>query len=146
MACWTHRWFEAHQEAPRFCFGHGLSFTSYTYSDLKINRAPDQAVRNATKVEVSFQLQNSGKVAGKEIPQLYLSFPTVAGEPLRQLKGLRSAQLVAGAKTIVTFSLTSRDISIWDAVEHGWKEISGTFGVAVGASSCDLRLNGTFAI
>ena len=125
-----------------------MSLTSYTYSDLQISQqlTTDRANSSASKVAVSFQLENSGKVAGKDTPQLYLSFPAAAGEPLRQLKGLRKAHLAAGAKTTVTFSLTSRDVSIWDVARHGWKEVSGTFGVAVGSSSCDLRLNGSFAL
>jgi len=113
-----------------FPFGHGLSYTSFTYSDLSVEGQ-----------NVSFVVANSGKVAGSEVAQLYLGFPPQAGEP--PLKGFRkTATLAPGASERVTLSLAPRDLSIWDEVEHRWSAVPGVFQVRVGASSRDLRLSG----
>ena len=80
------------------------------------------------------------------MPQLYLSFPPAAGEPLRQLKAFAQHPPAPGASTTVAFHLAPRDVCTWDAVAHAWKVESGEFHVSVGPSSCDLRLNGSFSL
>ena len=101
----------------------------------------------AVVARVLFTLTNSGKVAAADVPQLYLTFPAAAaGEPAEQLKGLAPHSLTPGASASVTFNLTARDVSMWDVGTHGWQVVKGGFGVSVGASSCDLRLNGTLTL
>ena len=99
------------------------------------------SVLAAMVASVSFKLTNSGKVAATDVPQLYLTFPTAAGEPPKQLKGFAPRTPAAGASISVAFNLTARDVTT-----HGWLVQKGAFGVSVGASSCDLRLNGSFTI
>ncbi len=91
-------------------------------------------------ITATFSLQNSGDLAGAEVAQLYLAFPAAAGEPPSQLRAFKKVSLGAGQSTLVTFTLSSRDISIWDVAQHNWAPQSGIFGVAVGASSRDIRL------
>jgi beta-glucosidase len=129
-----YRWYDAHHVRPAFPFGHGLSYTSFTYSNLK-----------ASATSISVSVTNSGDVPGAEVCQLYLGFPSAAGEPPQQLKGfVKTAVLAAGAATVVNFALRGRDLSIWDVVTHGWQEQKGAFKVGVGSSSRDIKAVGTF--
>jgi hypothetical protein len=98
-----YRWYNAHNVKPAFAFGHGLSYTQFEYSDLKVSQR-----------SVSCSVKNVGDVDGAEVPQLYLGFPASAQEPPKQLKGFKKIQLKAGASATVTFPLTDRDFSIWD--------------------------------
>jgi len=77
---------------------------------------------NDTRTVVSFTVTNSGKVVGAEVAQMYLGFPSAAGEPPKQLKGFRVLRdLAAGAKVSVTIALNDRSFSTWDVGTHGWK-------------------------
>lgn len=126
-----YRWYHANNVVPAFPFGHGLSYTSFKYTDLEVDSA---------NLKVSFGLENVGGHDGAEVGQLYLSFPASAGEPPRQLKGFHKQFLAAGAKRRVTLDLTKRDFSIWDVEAHDWQEQSGEFLLEVGSSSADIRL------
>lgn len=92
---------------------------------------------------VSMRLQNTGALDGAEVVQLYLLFPSSAGEPPQQLKGFEKTFLKAGASADITFVLEDKDFSIWNQTTHGWSKVTGTFGVRVGASSRDIRLTGS---
>lgn len=129
-----YRWYAVHQVTPAFAFGHGLSYTHFKYSDLIVN----------TDRTMTFDLQNDGGADGAEVPQLYLKFPDNVKEPPKQLKEFTKVFLQVGAQVTVTFKLTSRDLSIWDTDTHAWKEVSGSFGIMIGASSEDIRLTGAF--
>ena len=134
-----YRWYAAHPEVePAFAFGHGLSYTSFNYSNLAIYHG--RANPNPT---VAFDVTNNGSVAGAEVAQLYLEFPASAGEPPIQLKGFEKVTLAAGATATVTFALEDRAFSIWDVELHAWHKVLGSFGVSVGASSRDVRLTGS---
>ena len=128
-----YRWYDAHEVEPAFPFGHGLSYTTFAYSDLTV-----------TKETISFTLKNTGVYAGSEVAQLYLGFPADANEPPRQLKGFEKADLAAGASKEVVFTVTARDKSIWDLGTHSFQEVKGTFQVYVGGSSRDTRLSSVF--
>lgn len=132
-----YRYYEEHeiQFTTGFPFGHGLSYTKFEYSDLKVNG-----------MVVSFDLENTGGVDGSEVAQLYLGFPAAAGEPPIQLKSFQKVFVKSGAKTNVQMTLTKRDVSIWSAVEHKFIVFKGDFKVNVGASSRDLRLNAQMTI
>jgi len=115
-----------------FPFGHGLSYTTWKYSSLE-----------ASGRTVKFNVTNSGSAPGREIVQMYLTFPAAAGEPPKQLKGFKKTALLgAGESATVEMTLADRDTSIWGVAEHKWVPVSGTFGVHVGASSRDIRLVG----
>jgi len=127
-----YRWYDAYASAPRYPFGHGLSYTSFKYSDLTVSQS-----------QVTALITNAGTVAGAEVAQLYLAFPSSAGEPPQQLKGLQKITLLPGQAATVTFNLRPRSFSIWDVNLHAWAVQHGTFGVFVGSSSRDIRLKGT---
>jgi beta-glucosidase len=80
------------------------------------------------------------------VPQMYLAFPASADEPPRLLRGFANLYLEPSSSTTATFTMAQRDWSTWDPDAYAWKQATGTFTVYVGASSRDLRLNGTFDI
>jgi beta-glucosidase len=102
----TYRYFTG---TPLWSFGYGLSYTSFGYSGLELPAAP---VKAGGAVQASVEVTNTGKLAGDEVVQLYLSFPNVAGAPLRALRGFRRIHLQPGASTTVTFDLKPRDLSM----------------------------------
>ena len=130
-----YRYYDAYQIdfTSGYPFGHGLSYTTFNYSQLVIS---------STDQTITFDLENTGAVAGAEVAQVYLGFPAVAGEPPLQLKGFSKVNLEAGQKKTVTINLTARDLSIWNIMDHDFTVVKGDFQVQVGASSRDLRLNG----
>ena len=143
-----YRWYNAHGVVPAFAFGHGLSYTSFAYSDLQISSS-SIGIHSVNSVPtVTVRVTNSGKRAGAEVAQLYLDFPSSARTPPRQLKGfVKTAVLQPGEAVDVTFLLQPVDISVWDSdVTHDWVVAKGEFSVMVGASSQDIRLTGSFAI
>jgi len=127
-----YRWYATHGVKPRFPFGFGLSYTTFTLSNLDISGRT-----------VSATVQNTGKVGGYEVVQLYLAFPPAAGEPPIQLKGFKKVYLAPGNSDKVTFSFSDKALSIWDVTSHTWKIQSGSFTVYVGTSSQDLPLKQT---
>merc|ERR1712137_243411 len=124
-----YRWYNAHDVKPAYSYGHGLSYTTFEYSDITVDGRA-----------VSFVVKNDGKRDGAEVPQLYLDFPESAEEPPRQLKGFKKILLEAGKKETVTFELSDRDLSIWDVDHHKWSLVHGKYSIYVGASSADIRL------
>jgi len=130
-----YRWFDAKGVAPQFPFGHGLSYTTFLYSNLQI-----------TGLIVSFDVKNTGMRAGQEVAQLYLGFPSSAGEPPKSLKAFQKTTFAAGATVSVKFTLSDADVSVWDATTHAWKVVSGTFNVYIGSSSRDIRLTGSMMV
>jgi beta-glucosidase len=98
----TYRYFGGNPEYP---FGHGLSYTTFTYTDLRVNAATLQA-------GVAVSVRNTGTVAGAEVVQLYLSQPGVKGAPLRSLKGYERVELAPGQTRTVHFNLSARDLAL----------------------------------
>jgi beta-glucosidase len=131
-----YRWFDARHVTPLFCFGHGLSYTTFRYSHLRVAGA------GPSRVTVSFRLRNTGGRSGAEVPQLYVGFPKRAGEPPLQLKAYGKVYLQPGASQTVTLALDKRSFSYWKP-DTGWTVAPGTYRIRVGSSSCDLRLSGS---
>ena len=122
-----------------FPFGHGLSYTSFGYSGFDV-------AAQGSDVVVSFRVTNAGSVVGAEVAQLYLGFPTSAGEPPWQLKGFhKTASLAPGASEDVKLTLNPRAMSTWDTGARAFVPVKGQFQVAVGASSRDHRAQGSFS-
>lgn len=124
-----YRYYQTHNIQPKFAFGHGLSYTTFDYSNLQVSGR-----------EVSFTVSNTGTRTGYEVPQMYLGFPASAGEPPMQLKGFEKVQLAPAESAIVTFTIQDRDLSIWDVTAGTFVPQSGVFDIYVGASSGDIRL------
>jgi beta-glucosidase len=156
-----YRWYDANNVTPMFPFGYGLSYTSFSFSHLKVTPG---TVRNAASgpgaescgcngqgsklVRVSATVTNTGEVAGADVAQLYLGDPASAGEPPRQLKGFDKVSLEPGQSATVRFTLTGHDLSYWDDAANGWVVPDGTFQVYVGDSSAlaNLPLQGSFTV
>lgn len=88
---------------PRYEFGFGLSYTTFGYSGLSISSS-------STGYTISFSLTNTGSVAGTEKPQLYLGYPSAAGEPSKVLRGFEEVDLAVGQTKTVSISLITRDL------------------------------------
>jgi beta-glucosidase len=129
----SYRYYDQNGIVPLFPFGHGLSYTSFAYDSLQISA-----------LSLSFSLSNVGVRAGDEVWQLYIGFPAAANEPPKVLRGFNKVHLEAGGSTTEYWTLTERDLSIWDAEVHGWQRIHGNFSVFIGASSRDVRLHAVF--
>jgi beta-glucosidase len=128
---------------PLFPFGHGLSYTHFTYSNLHI--APSQ-IRAHETVIVRVEVQNTGAREGDEVVQLYLHDAAASlTRPVQELKGFIRLTLQPGAKRTVTFHVPARHLAFYD---HQMRYIvePGTVEVMVGSSSQDIRLRGTFEI
>ena len=131
-----YRWYQSHAVEPAFAFGHGLTFSSFDYSGLTVT--PTLAV---------FTLRNNGSRPAATVAQLYLTYPTHAGEPPHQLKGFQRTDVLAPGESVpVSFELTPRDFSIWSVGVHAWSVVSGEFAAAVGESSQDTRLSATVTV
>ncbi|MDQ4053285.1 MAG: glycoside hydrolase family 3 C-terminal domain-containing protein [Actinomycetota bacterium] len=131
-----YRWYDDQGIEPLFPFGHGLSYTTFEYSGLEVER-------RAARVTVRARITNTGGRPGAEVVQLYLAFPEVAGEPPLQLKGFEKVDIELGETRTVKFELDDRAFSVWDAATDTWRVVPGCYGVRVGGSSRDLPLVGS---
>jgi beta-glucosidase len=117
---------------PLFPFGFGLSYTTFSFANLQV---PATAASGST-VPVSFDVTNTGSVAGAEVAQLYVSDPsTKVSRPERELKGFEKVRLAPGETKHVTLSLDARAFSYWDEAAHKWAVDPGKFVIRVGDSS-----------
>lgn len=119
-------------------FGYGLSYTTFKYSNLKVDDA-------GKTVNVSFTLKNTGKRAGDEVAQVYVRLPEIAGstQAIRQLKGFRRVALKAGESRKVEITLDKEQLRYWDEKQACFVVPQGSFTFMVGASSGDIRLENT---
>ena len=143
-----YRWYHTHGVKPAYAFGHGLSYTSFTYAVLskEVEEPPGQTEgggRERVVATIDFTLTNTGSRAGAEVAQLYTSFPASAGEPPVQLRNFTKIQLAAGASVRISFEVSERDLSVWDVEAGAWALVHGAHQLAVGAASDDLRLHVT---
>jgi beta-glucosidase len=138
----TYRYF---QGKPLFPFGYGLSYTTFAYSNLKV---PDHNVAAGQPVAVDVEVSNSGRVAGDEVVQLYLTFPDVKGAPLRALRGFQRVHLSPGEVKTLHFELKPRELSM--VSEAGDPVIvAGKYSVYVGGGQPDTGasiVRGTFEV
>lgn len=135
-----YRWYDRFAIEPLFPFGHGLSYTQFQYGDLDI----DDAGRGG--LDVSFVVRNVGRVAGAEVPQVYIGAPRESPPGIdfavKQLAGFTRVVLRPGQATRVAVRIDRRDLSYWSVAKHDWVLASGRREIFVGASSRDLRLHG----
>jgi len=124
---------------PLFPFGYGLSYTTFSFSNLK---APASA-SSGSEVTVSFDVTNTGKCDGAEVAQLYVSDPSAkVKRPERELKGFEKVRLAAGETKHVTLTLDARAFSYWSESAHKWVIDPGKFVILVGDSSENTPLRG----
>jgi beta-glucosidase len=141
-----YKWFESKKLQPLFAFGYGLSYTSFSISNLGLtpNSSP------ATGFQVSLNLANTGSVAGAEVAQVYLGFPVGIAEPPMRLVGWTKVSLQPGAQQAVTVSVnaigSSHPLSYWDTGSSSWVVAPGDYTVFVGNSSDNVKQAGTFHV
>ena len=122
-----YRYYDKAQKAVRYPFGHGLSYTRFAYRDLKVEGRT-----------VTVTVTNTGTVAGTEVVQLYIEPPRSGlARPVKELKGFDRVELKPGESKAVTFLLDDRSFAVW---ADGWRIPAGAYGILVGASSRDIRL------
>jgi beta-glucosidase len=127
-------------------FGHGLSYSSFSYRDLRISQA-GSADAGDLAVTVRCTITNTGSRAGHEVVQVYVGDPAAAvARPPRELKAFAKIGLEPGAEREVTFTLTARDLSYWSALHRRWVLEGGEFHICVGASSRDIRRSAAITV
>ena len=132
-----YRYFDTKNVEPLYPFGHGLSYTTFDYSNLKI----------ASAKEVSVQVRNSGSRLGAEVVQLYVhQLHASVDRPAKELKGFARIVLAPGEMRTITFALDKGSLSYYSAAKKDWVAEPGAFEVLVGSSSRDIRLKGTFEL
>ncbi|PRX08546.1 UNVERIFIED_ORG: beta-glucosidase [Martelella mediterranea] len=139
-----YRGYAARQVEPLFAFGHGLSYTTFAYSDLSVSA---DEIGLGDVIEVSFTVTNTGTQAGREISQLYLA---ANGQQLRrspiELKGFVKTPLEPGESRRVTLTLSGRDLAVWHPERGRWVLESEEARLLVGAASDDIRLEATLTL
>ena len=136
-----YRGYEHDHVKPLFPFGYGLSYTTFKFTDLKID--PKSSGRNP-EVTVSFEVKNTGEVAGAEVAQVYVSDDhATMPEPERQLKGFARVRLAAGESKTVSVTLDARAFAWYDVAKKSWVIDPGKFPIGVGDSVEALELKGS---
>lgn len=128
---------------PLFPFGHGLSYTTFEYSDFSIDR---QKVAADEPVTVAVTVRNTGAVPGDEVVQLYVRDPVASvARPVKELRGFKRVTLSPGEAKRVSFRLNPRQLALY-GLDRQWRVEPGRIDVMVGASSADIRVSGAFEI
>ena len=136
-----YRWYDAQGLTPLFPFGYGLSYTTFSFSSLKLTALPKGGAATVTAT-----VTNTGSRAGADVAQLYVTDPAAAGEPPRQLEGFARVNLAPGASQTVSFPLTQRNLSYWNTGSNAWATATGSYGIEVGDSDGHLPLSGTLPV
>jgi beta-glucosidase len=136
-----YRWYDQQAIPPLFAFGHGLSYTGFEYSDLRIQQQDGG-------FDVTFAVRNAGARNGAEVAQLYLGPPehTAGTRPPKWLAGFSRIELATDERRDVTISLGKRALSVWSSERHVWVPGRGRRTLLVGASSRDIRLRGEILV
>ncbi|EQB59088.1 hypothetical protein CGLO_00568 [Colletotrichum gloeosporioides Cg-14] len=150
-----YRYFDSKNTTVRFPFGHGLSYTTFSYDKVDATATNQTALSSKYPtgalfpggqadlwdevVSVKTKVQNTGAIEGSEVAQLYVTFPAEAAQPTRVLRGFEKVNVAPGQSGDVTFSLRRRDLSYWDTTAQQWAVAKGTYTFSVGASSRDIR-------
>jgi beta-glucosidase len=127
-----YKWYDAEKKPVLFPFGFGLSYTTYSYSDLKVAPGKESVV--------TFTVKNTGNRAGAEIAEVYATLPADAGEPPKRLVGWSKVRLNPGESREVSVAVDPKYLSIYDLASNAWKLVPGSYTFMAGGSSKDLPL------
>jgi beta-glucosidase len=137
-----YRWFDHEKIDPLFAFGHGLSYTTFEYSGLKIENTSDGGL------DVQVNIHNTGNMDSDEVPQVYLGapskIPTGVEFPVRTFAAFDRIHLVAGETRTVTLHVQPRQLQYWSTASGKWITTNGKRTISVGTSSRDLRMEQEF--
>ena len=131
-----YKWYRAEKKPVLFPFGFGLSYTTYSYSGLMVDREKGQP-------RVSFSVRNTGKRPGTEIAQVYVALPEAAEENFRRLVGWERVDLKPGESKTISVAVDPQMLSIYDEQKSGWTLLPGSYRIFAGPSEADTPLEGT---
>jgi beta-glucosidase len=132
-----YKWYESQKKPVLFPFGFGLSYTSFSYSNLKVGKDGES---------VTLTVKNTGARAGSEIAEVYVTLPQSANEPWKRLIAYKKVELAPGESRTVTMEVDPTYESIWDVTAKRWTRPSGEYKVMAGGSSAELPLEATFSV
>jgi beta-glucosidase len=130
-----YRWYDQQRLEPLFPFGHGLSYTTFAYSELSVRPAGDG-------YDVKFTIRNSGTREGVEVPQIYVGPPLDPPAPMavKKLVGFERVSVTPGQARQVTIHVEARGLSYWSSADHRWTLAAGRRTFMIGASSRNIKL------
>ena len=139
-----YRYYTSRKMETAFPFGYGLSYTTFAYSDLQLDK---KEMSDKEHVEVSVKVKNTGKRAGKTVVQLYVAAPeTEVVRPVRELRGFEKVSLEAGEEKTVTFTLDERAFAYWNTQIHDWYAEEGSYQVMIGENADQMCLSGEILV
>ena len=139
-----YRHFDKNNIAPQFAFGHGLSYTTFDYSNIKVSR---NRIKPGESLTVELQVKNTGRREGAEVVQLYLQdLKASVPRPVKELKGFEKVLLRPGQMKLVRLSLDARSMAFYDVTKKQWNVEPGQFKVMAGSSSRDIRVSAEFEV
>jgi beta-glucosidase len=144
-----YRHYDTYGIDPLFAFGHGLSYTSFSYDNLVITPKGACFADDPNQTfDVELDVTNTGQRAGGEAVQLYVSMPSTCDlpQPPEQLKRFQKVHLEPGETIHLQFVLDARALSHWDVASHDWALTPGTYQIMLGSSSRDIRLQGQITV
>lgn len=138
-----YRYYDKKDMEVNYPFGYGLSYTNFEYRDLKFSQSE---MSEDDQVTVTVKVKNTGDVFGKEVVQLYVHDKTkLVMRPEKELKGFEKVALEPGQEKMVSFKINKRSLAWYSENLHDWYAESGQYDILIGASSRDIRLNGTLS-
>jgi beta-glucosidase len=136
-----YRWYDQERLDPLFPFGHGLSYTTFAYSGLRVQPASDG-------YDVTFTIRNTGSREGVDVAQVYIGPPPNPPAPMavKKLAGFERVSLAPGQARQITVHIEARCLSYWSSADHRWTLAAGPRTFMVGASSRDIKLQSGVAV
>ena len=132
-----YRWFDTKNIEPLYCFGYGLSYTNFQYSGLKTDKTN---YRPAESILATVKIKNTGKYAGKETVQLYISkSKSIVNRAEKELKGFKKVTIAPGSITTVTLTIPVNDLAYYDVKTNQWIVEPGEYKLLAGTSSKDIK-------
>lgn len=139
-----YRYFDSAEKKVQYPFGHGLSYTTFEYSDLSLST---KEINEGEELVATFKVKNTGAVAGAEVAELYVSdVESSIFRPKKELKGFKKVFLAPGEEKEISISLGSRAFSYYNVLIKDWHVESGEFRILIGSSSRDIRLEGSVTV
>ncbi|NDP20051.1 MAG: beta-glucosidase [Paludibacter sp.] len=136
-----YRYYDTYKVKPAYEFGYGLSYTTFSLNNLKLN-----AKKFNKKVKASVTIKNTGNVAGKEVVQIYIAAPSKSiDKPVQELRAFAKTKLLKpGESQVLKFTITADDLSSYIPEQAAWIAEAGTYTIKAGVSSQDIRMTSTF--